>query len=264
MRPSLACLALVVLATMPVVSAAAPPSPFQGPGLERFLRDARVVRIKPIGRGITHPYRVTLTLDGRTRDAVWKTIDIPKSRSGRTKDFGDTYRAECAAYQLDRLLGLDMVPATVQRTIDGHRGSLQLWIAPAMSEAQRRRKNLQPPDREAWDRQAFRVRLFDNLIFNPDRNLNNLLVTPEWQIRLIDHSRAFRTRESLRDPQGLTRFSRPLLAASQRLDVAMLRQHLGPYLTDVQIRAILRRRDMIDARARRLARLKGAAAVYFP
>jgi hypothetical protein len=253
-----------ILASMLAVSAAAQPLPFQGPRPERFLRDARVVRMKPIGRGITHPSRATLTLGGLTRDAVWKTINRSRSRSGRTNDFGDTYRAECAAYRLDRLLGLGMVPATIQRTLHGHRGSLQLWIAPAMSEAERQRKSLQPPDREAWDPQAFKVRLFDNLIFNPDRNTNNILVTPDWRIRLIDHSRAFRLRVSLREAKGLTRFSRSLLAAIHRLDEATLRRNLGDTITDAQIRAILRRRDLIEARARRLAVLKGAAAVYYP
>ena len=263
MRPSLGYPALVILASMVAVSAGARPLPFQGPRLERFLQDARVVRMTPIGRGITRPHKATLTLAGLTRDAVWKTINRSESRSGR-KDFGDTYRAECAAYRLDRLLGLDMVPATIQRTIHGHRGSLQLWITAAMSDAERHRKNLKPPDLEAWDRQAFKVRFFDNLIFNPDRNPNNLLVTADWQIRLIDHSRAFRTRAWLRNPEGLTRFSRSLLAAGHRLDEATLRRDLGDYITDTQIRAILKRRDLIEARAKRLAVQKGVAAVYFP
>src|SRR4029077_19614046 len=184
---------------------------------------------------------MTLTLGGSTRAAIWKTIDI--SSSPRRRDFGDTYRAECAAYRLDRLLGLGMVPATIQRTIHGHRGSLQLWVAPAMSEAERLRTHLLPPNVEAWDCQVYAVRFFDNLIFNPDRNRNNLLVTPDWEIRLIDHSRAFRTRVSLQDPQKLTRFSRSLLAASDRLDEATLQRALGDYITIRQIRAILLRRD---------------------
>lgn len=263
MRQSLAW-APAILAFLLAVSAGAQPLPFEGPELERFLRDARVVRMKPIGRGVTRSRRATLTLEGVTRDAIWKTINRSKSRSGRTRDFGDTYRAECAAYQLDRLLGLGMVPATIQRTIHGLRGSLQLWITPAMSAAERRRRNLQPPDIEAWNRQALNVRFFDNLIFNPDRNLNNILLTPDWQIRLIDHSRAFRIKAALRDPKGLTRFSRSLLAASDRLNEAVLRRQLGDYITVAQIRAILQRRDMIEARARRLAVQKGAAAVYYP
>lgn len=257
---------LILLAS----GAVAAQAPFQGEEIEHFLQTASVVGMKSIGRGITLPQKATLSLDGATRNAAWKTID--ESKTGVTQlagghseiDFEDTYRAECAAYQLDRLLHLDMVPATIERVINGKRGSLQLWIAPNIPEAERYKKKTQPPDVEAWNRQMFKVRVFDNLIYNTDRNLNNILITPDWQIRLIDHSRAFRKPGTLRDAKSLTRFSRSLLAAMSALDEPTLQQRLGRFISIYQIRAILVRRDKIDELAKRLAAERGEEAVYYP
>ena len=260
---------LAVLVSLLTPSTAAQHTDFQGPEAERFLRDASVVRMKAAGRG-NLPQTATLTLDGTTHDAAWTTIDHSKSAltqhaGGLSEiDFEDTYRAECAAYQLDRLLHLDMVPATVERIINGHRGALQLSIAPSVLEAERDRKQVDPPNIEAWNQQMFKMRLFDTLIFNADRGPHNILITPEWQIRLVDHSRAFRRTGSLRDQKSLTRFSRSLLDAIHRLDVRTLQQRLGRYLSVHQIRGLLERRDRIEELARRLAAEQGESAVYYP
>jgi hypothetical protein len=259
-----------VLAVLAAATLSAQQPAFQGADLERFLQNASVVAMKAIGRGVTLPQKATLTYEGTTHDAAWKTID--ESKSGITQlaggqseiDFEDTYRAECAAYQLDLLLHLDMVPATVERIINGHRGSLQFWVAPNTSEAERYKKNLQPPDVEGWNRQMFKVRMFDNLIYNTDRNLNNILITPEWQIRLIDHSRAFRKMGSLRDQKSLTRFSRSMLESMRALNEAALQERLGRYISIYQIRGILQRRDKIEELAKKLAAEKGDALVYYP
>jgi len=36
------------------------------------------------------------------------------------------------------------------------------------------------------------VRLFDQLIYNTDRNLGNLLIDKSWRLWMIDHTRAFK------------------------------------------------------------------------
>jgi hypothetical protein len=243
--------------------------PFQGPAPEEFLRRGEVMEVRAINRGVTKPRRLTLLVDGIRRDAAWKTID--RSRSGVTRfargasevDFEDTFRGECAAYELDKMLRLGMVPATVERVISGERGALMLWIENAMSEAERRERRIKPPDAETWSRQVFNMRMFDNLIYNTDRNLNNLLVTEDWQIRLIDHSRAFRKNSSLRTPDELVRFSRSLLDAMARLDEPSLKERLGRYLSVWQIQAILERRDRLFKLAEQRAADRGDV-VYYP
>jgi hypothetical protein len=244
-------------------------SPIQGPGLEAFLLRAQVEAVRAINRGVTRPRRLTLLLDGVRRDAAWKVIDESRggvtvlARGERELDFQDTYRAECAAYELDKMLGLGMVPATVERVISGERGALVLWIDNAITEQERRDRNLLPPEPEAWSRQIFRMRMFDNLIHNIDRNLGNSLITGDWQLRLIDHTRSFRKTRTLRSPDQLARFSRSLLDAMTRLDEPTLRQRLDRYLSVWQIRAILERRDRLIALAKQRAAERGDV-VYYP
>jgi len=94
---------------------------FQGPELEDFLTRAKITGTKDIGEGVTLPKKATLELDGVKKYGVWKTID----ESAKTKqldrgvefEFQDSWKTEIAAYELDKLLGLGMIPATVEREI---------------------------------------------------------------------------------------------------------------------------------------------------
>ena len=133
-----------------------------------------------------------------------------------------------------------------------------------MPEAERRQRNIQPPDREAWNRHWFNMRLFDNLLFNWDRHSNNILVTGNFELRLIDHSRAFLAHDELRRPDELTRFSRSLLAGLERLTREQLVEHVGEYIEGSKIDAILARRDAILALAKQAVEARGEEAVLFP
>jgi hypothetical protein len=245
-------------------------NPFQGESVEQFLTQAKFARLGRILGGVTRPREVFLEFDGLTRSAVWKTIDVQKAgltqldRGQVEIDFQDSWRTEIPAYELDKLLGLGMVPVTVERIHNGQRGSLQAWVEFVMSEADRVKKKIQVPDVEAWNEQIFKVRMFDNLIYNTDRHLNNIWITKDWKVILIDHSRTFRRFGELRDEKALTRFSRLLLAAMEKLDEPTLKERLGRYLNPYQIRGILQRRDRIVALAQKRAAEKGEAAVLFP
>lgn len=240
---------------------------FQGSNAEQFLTRAKILGLKDIGEGVTLPKKASLELDGVKQFGVFKTIDdyakVKQLDRGIELEFQDSWKTEIAAYELDKLLGLGMVPATVERTYGGQHGSLQYWLETKMSEAERVQKKLQPPSRFDWDEQVARIRLFDNLIFNTDRHLNNLLITEDWKIRLIDHSRTFRPFEQLRDPKQLTRFSRSLLAKIEELNEPLLKEHVGKYLSPYQIQGLLKRRDLILALSRKLIAEKGAGAVLY-
>ncbi len=237
---------------------------------ERFLTDAPIVRLGKTLGGVTFSRQAILELDGVTRFAVWKTIDEKKSgltefaARGGELNFQDSWRTEIPAYELDKLLGLHMVPATVARTYNGAQGSLQAWVDLGMSEAERLKKKISAPDLEAWNRQMYNVRVFDNLIYNTDRHANNIWVAADWTIILIDHSRSFRPFAQLRTETDLRRFSRSLLAKLETLDRATLDAKMSKYLDRYQIEALLARRDLIVARAHRLAKEQGEAAVLFP
>jgi hypothetical protein len=242
---------------------------FQGAAAERFLARARVRAMRDIGTGVTLPQRATLELDGTERWAVFKTIDIKKpgiTQFGRGSEmnFQDSWKCEIPAYVVDLMIGLKMVPATVERTINGQQGSLQWWIQSVMSEADRLDKRVAPPDPEAFERRMLKMHLFDELIANVDRHLNNVRITADFDLRLIDHSRSFRATRELKDPARLTRFSRSLLDAIATLDYRELRDRTVRWLEDGQIRAVLIRRDAILALAKQAVAEKGEAAVIYP
>lgn len=236
---------------------------------EEFLRSAAVVSSEEIPVGISRPLKLTLEHAGVRAAASFKTIDVyePKMEfdDGTFElNFRDTYKSEMAAYELDKLLDLDLVPPTVERRVDGRLGALRLWIEGAMTEAERREGNLQAPDPTAWSNEVAAVRILFNLTSNSDfNNIRNLLVDSDFRICAIDHSRAFRTQKRLVAETMLMRFSRDLLVRLEALDQETLTAHLDDWLSKSQIKALLKRRDLILARADKLVALKGEALVLF-
>jgi hypothetical protein len=242
----------------------------QSPDTERFLHDGRIMKLGDTLGGVTRSRQATVEFNGQTRFAVWKTIDQKRTgvtslgTSGYEINFQDTWKNEVPAYELDKLLGLGMVPATVSRRYRNTEGALTAWVDLGMSEAERLKKQLVPPDSAVWSQNMAKVTLFDNLIYNIDRHANNIYITKDWHIILIDHSRSFRSFSELRSESDLRRFSRSMLAALEKLDRPMLNEKLSKYLDGGQIDALMARRDAIVARARRLVQEQGEAAVLFP
>ena len=243
---------------------------FQGEAAEHYLTRARVREMRDIGVGVTLPQRATLELDGVQRRAIFKTIDVTKpgitQLSGGTSEmnFQDSWQCEIPAYLIDRIIGLQMVPATIERSINGQRGSLQWWVQSMMAEADRQKKGVEAPDTEEFNRRLFKMHLFDQLIANVDRHMNNILITKDFDLRLIDHSRAFRRAPELKDTSKLTRFSQSLLDGIAKLEYQDLRKRTNRWLDDTQVRAIITRRDAIVALAKKLIAEKGEAAVIYP
>jgi hypothetical protein len=151
--------------------------------IEHFLREAKITERKKIGEGITNPEKVTLELDGVVRNAIFKKVD---------KDH-DSWRSEVAAYELDKLLGLGMVPPTVPRSVKGRKGCLQLWVTGTVMA----KFEGEFPDVETWREQVSVMWLFDDLTANIDRHLNNAMVSPDFNLILIDNSKTFRYQKSL-------------------------------------------------------------------
>jgi hypothetical protein len=281
---TLTMIALAVALAGPVQEPVPPPAPetapqaaktyglpLEGEAAETFLKTAQVIAHKPLGEGVTHPQRLTLTDGNRTLQASWKTID--EFRRGRTQmrdgrfelDFRDSWKCEVAAYELDKLLGLGLVPPTVERTIDGKTGSLTLWAEGAMSEAERIERKVEDQDPGRWNRQMHKVRLLHQITYDTDfGNYRNVLVDPDFRIYVIDFSRAFRSQGALMNEKNLVRFSRSALDRLAQLDQATVKDKLGRWLDRYQIEGLLKRRDRILALAKKLVVEKGEAAVLYP
>lgn len=184
----LAAVAVVTVTAAALVSAqpADEPGPKRWPNheeLEYFLKKAKVIERKKLGKGITNPDKVTLELDGVVRHAIYKRIDKQH----------DSWRNEVGAYELDKLLGLGMVPPTVKRSIGGRRGCLQLWVTGTVMFEY----DGEFPDMDRWREQVSVMWLFDDLIANIDRHLNNAMVSPDHRLMLIDNSKTFRYEKKL-------------------------------------------------------------------
>lgn len=108
---------------------------------------------------------MTLAKGGVTARASFKSIDVYEQKmvfaDGRVElNFRDSYESELAAYALDKTLGLDLVPPTVEREVEQENGALRLWIDGAMSEAERKESGARAPDPAAWSAEVAAVRLF--------------------------------------------------------------------------------------------------------
>lgn len=253
----------LVLATVayltctPFVAASDEPS-LNKDQIEQFLLAARVVSSRHTSKGITSPWRLTLSDGGLTHDARFQTIDEhkmeSKSVSGTIElNFVDSYKYDIAAYRVAEILGLDdMLPVTVERKWQGNSGSLSWWLPVMMDDQDRRKQKLTAPDADAWNKQMYRIRVFDQLVYDTDANLTNVLIGHDWKIWRIDFSRAFRLYKYLRNPEDLVRCDRHLLERLKALDGNELSEKTKHYLTKDEVKAVLARRDKIVAYFQRL------------
>lgn len=230
---------------------------------EQFLLDAKVVKVRGAKKGITGTQRATLSDGALTHDASVQAIDESatgyQTASSVELNFRDYWAYNVAAYRLAVMLGLDNVPPSVKRVFRGADTAFTWWVDDVvMDEQERVKKKRTPPNALYWNGQTYILRVFDELIANSDRNQGNMLIDRQWKLWLIDHSRAFRTNEKLRNPTRLTRCERSLLARMQALTQASLKKELGDFLNDREIRSLLKRRDALVQRFDEL----GPTALY--
>ena len=220
--------------------------------MEDFLIHAPIVATKKSPTaGVTDARRVVLS-DGRTtHDAQIQDVDIQKAFfNGGPKysevNFKDTYRYNIAAYRLSRLLGLEEVPTSVLRTVDGKPAAVTWWIDDiAGDERARLTKKIVSPNSLRTVSYTFILRVFDELIQNRDRNAGNLLWAKDWKMWMIDHTRAFRLQPTLLNPVTLQRCERTLLDRMRGLTAAAVTEAMGDTLLKVEIDALMARRDAL-------------------
>lgn len=234
----------------PVVAAAPSPVSLTREQQETFLLEARIVRSRAAPKGITGSRRVTLSDGVVTHDAHVQSIDESRREfqglRGVELNFRDSWRYNVAAYRLSVLLGLDMVPVSVERRYQQRPAAFTWWVDDVMmDEGTRLKDRVRAPDLVAWNQQMYVVRVFDQLIYNTDRNLGNLLITSDWRVWMIDHTRAFRRHRTLQADKNLRGCDRTLLTRLEALDKRTLERELSRWLELGELEAILWRRDAI-------------------
>jgi hypothetical protein len=234
-----------------------------------FLLHANVVDSKRLGKGITHPYRLTLSNGELTHDAAFQPVNEHRAKmefaDGHEEfNFVDSYHYNIAGYELAKLLGMsDMVPVTVERRWSGLIGALAWWIPWKWDEGMRLQQHLSPPDPDAWNKQMYKVWVLNQLFYDTDPNVTNVLITEDWKIWRIDFTRAFRLNHDLREPKELVQCDRHLLEKLRQLSYDEVLDKTQPHLNKAEVKALMARRDKIVAHFEKLVAQKGEGAVLY-
>lgn len=201
---------------------------------------------------VTRPWKLTLEKDGISKYAIWK------NPQGRMKGYMENWKWEIAAYRMDKYLGLCMISPTVEKRFNGDRGSCQLWVDYKMSLKSKNENKVKTPSYKIfyWNRALYLQRAFDNLIANEDRHANQFLITEDWRMILIDHSRSFRTSKKFtkkliydekyhEGPRLMKELPKNFYEKIKSLDAGIIKETVGEYLTEQEIEGVLIRRDLI-------------------
>lgn len=224
--------------------------------MEDYLRTAAVTKLEDIGLGVTKPRRAYLAPGGPFDRMAWKTI-APGIHSG----YWESYKSEIAAYELDKLLELNMIPPTVEREVNRDRGAAVMWASPVKSFKDLGGPPTPPSDHVVrWNRQLIQAKMFDNLIANIDPNLGNWLVDPSWNLILIDHTRSFTTKKDM--VHEMTRIDHELWQRMKALTLESLTPALKKWMGNREIRGIIERRDRMQGVIDKLVATRGEAAVF--
>ena len=226
--------------------------------MEAYLKSAEVDRMEGTAVGVTKPRHAYLKPGGPFTEMAWKVLT-----PGMYNGYYESYKTEIAAYEMDKLLELNMVPPTVERTIAGQTGAAVMWINGT--------KNFKemggvptPPARfiPLWNRELVFAKMFDDLIGNSDPNLGNWLADSQWNIILIDHSRSFGTDKTL--THELSRIHKGLWDRMMALtEEQVAASPAGHFLEKKEVHAIFERRAAIQKVVDKLVKTKGDAA-YVP
>jgi hypothetical protein len=224
--------------------------------IEEYLVKAEVLKLADIGTGVTKPQRAELAPGGPVSTMVWKPI-----RPGIYSGFWESYKSEIAAYELDKALGLNMVPPTVERRVRNDLGAAVMWAAPTKSFKELGGAPRAPAEHlDRWNLQIIRAKMFDNLIYNKDPNLGNWLVDPAWNLILIDHTRAFTTGKTI--VHKMTRIDADLWDRMKALTEESVKAAVGKWMGNGEIRSIIQRRDKMQEIIDKMVAEMGAAAVF--
>lgn len=241
--------------------------------IKDFLKNARVIRSRDTPNGVTAPRRLTLSNGAIEHDAVFQAIDERQQvahlggggRQTTTElNFVDSYKYNIAAYEIAALLGLDhMMPVYVERRWNGRTGSISWFVPTLMDEQARLKKKIQPPNPTQWNNQMYRMRVFSALVRDSDRNLTNVLVTPDWKVMMIDFSRAFRLQTDLQHLKDLGKIDRALLARLETLSREGVKAAIRDYLTNNELDSMMQRRSLLVAHFKKLIAELGEDKVLY-
>jgi len=148
--------------------------------------------------------------------------------------------------------------------------SLRAWPFPVRRTEELERvgchrihKKLDSPDLDTWNKEMYTLRVFNQLIYNTDDNLTNVLISADWHLWMIDFTRAFRMHKNLAQVKNRVQCDRRLLAKMKELNKEALKEKMRRHLTGMEIDGLLARRDKIVKFFEDEVAKKGEATVLF-
>lgn len=225
--------------------------------IEAYLKTVEMLSFDELSTGVTKPLRAHLPEGGPMKYLVWKTI-----QPGRYGGYWESYKSEIAAYEMDKLLKLEMVPPSVERVYKGVHGAAIMWASNTKNFKDLGGQPTAPVAEQArWNRQMVKAKMFHNLIGDIDPNLGNWLVDPGWNLVLIDFSRCFTNDLSFK--HELTRVDPDLWKRMQDLTEETLAPVIGQWgVGPGDRKALLKRRDKMQLLIDKLVKDRGETYVF--
>jgi hypothetical protein len=132
-----------------------------------------------------------------------------------------------------------------------------------MTDTHRLKEKILPPDPGRWGKQGHVTKLWDELIYNDDRNAGNILIDQQWNVWLIDHTRCFRVYADVPKAKEIKFCERGFWEKLKSLDKEVVKAELDEYLRSTEIEAVLKRRNLLVKHIQGLIDEKGEEAVLF-
>jgi hypothetical protein len=219
--------------------------------LLEFLRTADIKDCKLGQDGVRFAKICDLEGQGLYLKALFQSVD---EKAGEVEEeprsVPRTYRNEIASFLIDRLMNIGLVPATVERSVEGVPGSLQIWLDSAVDEGlieiYGKTKFL---DDDLVDKlsQAEAFMAFMD-IHEAHPSIGLMYLPLEHRFQIADVTKAFSTETEINP--DLMSPPCPPFSPKRRLELLevshrAIKDIAGQYLSDEQIEALLARRDRI-------------------
>ncbi len=224
------------------------PSSLTTESLQQLLETGEIVAVEKVAPSITN---TTPRTDVKISDGKYTVNAVFAKRKGKG------FYPGVAAYRLDRLLELDMVPVTVVRTIKGSAGSLQFMPENSTNEAERSSSGQGGSSSCPIPDQWAAMYVFDVLAYNEGRTQQRMMYDKStWSLILSEHDRAFANQKGR--PGHLDNASLTISAgwknALAELTDEVLKENFSDILDKRRLRALASRRDELIAMRAKPAR----------
>jgi hypothetical protein len=218
--------------------------------LLKFLRTADIGYCKVGQDGVRFAKICDLEANGLRLRALFQSVDEkPGNVAEEPRSVPRSYRNEIASFHIDRMLDIGLVPATVERSVNGVPGSLQIWLDTAVDEPLLEIYN-KTDLLDGLEDQLSRARAFMAVmdVYEAHPSIGLMLLPHERQLQVADVTKAFSTSTELNP--NLLQGRCPPITPRRRLELLGITQQeikgeVGMYLSDEQIKALLVRRDLI-------------------